>query len=738
MGNLYESIFNNTQDGIAVIGGHNMISECNHALEKITGYSRNEILGYGYADFLKNILKVRETADFTEKSRFRITTKNNEKRTVRVSAVKPDSDAETIVYFHDITACTEMREKDKTLYRNIFDSANDAILIMEDSKFTDCNGKTLEIFGVSAKKDIINHGLWEFSPAKQPDGSDSFIKAAEIINTALSGTPRRFYWKHKKADGSLFDTEVSLNRIKGYRGYLLAMIRDITFTRQTGEQLKKLRITMEQSPVSIVITDLDGNIEYINPKFSEITGYSLEEVRGKNPRILKSGETSDGEYKKLWETITGGRIWRGEFHNLKKNGQLYWESAVIAPVKDDNGKITNFIGVKEDITELKRLQNQLIMAQKMESIGNLTGGIAHDFNNILTAINGNAELILTDLKKGDPLYEEIRAIYESGGKAAELVSKLLAFSRRQIIKPQIIDINTIIDNLFSILPRIIGENISLKKKLSNTLYSIEADPSQIDQILINLAVNARDAVNNNLPGKTEKLISFETRNVTITEDYIINHPGSYKGNFVLFSVSDNGTGMDEDVKRKVFEPFFTTKGKERGTGMGLSTVYGIVKQNHGFIYIYSEMNRGSVFKVYWPACAEKTPDKTNHTERAVPAQGGETIMLVEDDESVLRFTERALKTLGYTILTANNGKEALSLITGDTEAVDLVISDVVMPEMGGIELAEKIRELKPETKFLFTSGYTESELKNTNLIQKPYSISELSKYIEEIISEGKK
>lgn len=649
MGNLYEFVFKNTQDGIAVIDGHSMIFECNPALEKITDYSRNEILRCNYTDFLKNVLKASGTAGFTEKSGLRITTKNNEKRTVRISIVKPDtdSDAETIVYFHDITACAEMREKDKTLYRNIFDSANDAILIMGNSKFTDYNGKT-------------------------------------------------------------------------------------------GEQLKKLHIATEQSPVSIVITDLDGNIEYINPKFSEITGYSPEEAWGKNPRILKSGETSDEEYKELWKTITGGRIWRGEFHNLKKNGQLYWESAVIAPVKADNGKITNFIGVKEDITELKRLRNQLIMAQKMESIGNLTGGIAHDFNNILTAINGNAELLLTDLKKGDPLYEEIRAIYDSGNKAAELVSKLLAFSRRQIIKPQIIDINTVIDNLFSILPRIIGEDISLKKKLSNTVYSIEADPSQIDQILINLAVNARDAVNNNLPGKTEKLISFETRNVTITEDYIINHPGSYKGDFVLFSVSDNGSGMEEDVKRKVFEPFFTTKGKGRGTGMGLSTVYGIVKQNNGFIYIYSEANRGSVFKVYWPACVEKSPDKADHTGSVVPAQGGETILLVEDDESVLRFTQRALITLGYTILTANNGKEALSLITGNTEVIDLVISDIVMPEMGGIELAEKIQELKPGIKFLFTSGYTESELKNVNLIQKPYSISELSKCIKELISEGKK
>ena len=254
LGNLYEFVFKNTQDGIAVIGGNNMILECNPALEKITGYSRNEILRYSYSDFLKNILKVGATTDFTEKSGLCITTKNNEKRTVRVSAVKPDtnSDAETIVYFHDITACTEMREKDKTLYRNIFDSANDAILIIENSKFTDCNGKTLEIFGVSDKEDIINHGFREFSPSKQPDGSDSFIKAAEVINDALSGTPQRFYWKHRKTDGSLFDTEVSLNSIKGYRGHLLAMVRDITFSGKTREQFKKLHITMEQSPVSIV------------------------------------------------------------------------------------------------------------------------------------------------------------------------------------------------------------------------------------------------------------------------------------------------------------------------------------------------------------------------------------------------------------------------------------------------------------------------------------------------------
>ncbi|RKX83265.1 MAG: hypothetical protein DRP57_08235, partial [Spirochaetes bacterium] len=399
-----------------------------------------------------------------------------------------------------------------------------------------------------------------------------------------------------------------------------------------------------------------------------------------------------------------------------------------------NGKITNFIGVKEDITELKRLQNQLSMAQKMESIGNLTGGIAHDFNNILTAINGYAEIILADLNPDDPLYEEVHAIQESGNKAAELISKLLAFSRRQIIRPQILDINTIINDLLPILPRMIGEDIEIKKELSETVSTIKADQSQIDQILINLAVNARDALNSKSDRKSKKFISFKTENIAINNDYVTNHPGSYKGNFVIFSVSDNGKGMPEDIRRRVFEPFFTTKEIGHGTGMGLSTVYGIVKQNRGFIYVYSEPDKGSVFKVYWPASGLRAVHSKKENMN-LSVGGKATILLVEDNETVLNFTKKALTELGYTIITARNGREALKLIEKDSKHFDLIISDIIMPEMGGIELAENVKRYKKDIKFIFTSGYTNNELGNIDLIQKPYSISELSQKIKKIIGE---
>jgi len=735
---LYEFLVNNSNEGVALVNPEGKIDFCNPAFSKITGYGREEVTDTRIENLTK-ILHIKHgilNKISNAPKKIKITVKYGNEKTVEFSHFIPENTAEgySVIYLKDITNCAEFQEESKTLYRSLFESASDAIFLMKNNKFIDCNKKTLKIFLVSSKSEINGHTPWEFSPPKQPDGLSSIKEARKRIQAALDGRPQRFYWQHRKTDGRVFDTEVSLNNIKGHQGYIFAIVRDITFSKQTEQQLKKSYIAMEQSPVSIVITDLDGNIEYINPKFSEITGYSFEEIKGQNPRILKSGETSDEEYKELWNTITKGGIWRGEFHNLKKNGELYWESAIIAPVKDRNGKITNFIGVKEDITELKRLQNQLSMAQKMESIGNLTGGIAHDFNNILTAINGYAEIILADLNSDDPLYEEVHAIQESGNKAAELVSKLLAFSRRQIIKPRILDINTVINDLLPILPRMIGEDIEIKKELSETVSTIKADQSQIDQILINLLVNARDALNSKSDRNAKKFISFKTENIAINNDYVTNHPGSYKGNFVIFSVSDNGKGMPEDIRRRVFEPFFTTKEIGHGTGMGLSTVYGIVKQNRGFIYVYSEPDKGSVFKIYWPA-SELSAIHSEKENRNLSVGGKATILLVEDNETVLNFAKKALTELGYTIITAKNGKEAIALINKDTKHFDLIISDIVMPEMGGIELAENVRRYKKDIKFIFTSGYTNNELGNIDLIQKPYSISELSQKIKKVIGE---
>ena len=347
--------------------------------------------------------------------------------------------------------------------------------------------------------------------------------------------------------------------------------------KQAQEQLSKLFQAVEQSPATVIIADTDGNIEYVNPKFTQLTGYTFEEVIGKNPRILNSGETPLEEYKLLWETITSGREWRGEFHNKKKNDEFYWESASISPIRNSKGDITHFLGVKEDITERKKaekematLEEQLRQSQKMEAIGRLAGGVAHDFNNSLTVIKGYSQLSLIGLKKDDPLRPDIEEIQKAAERAANLTRQLLAFSRRQILDMKVLDLNNILRDLDKMLRRIIGEDIELVTLFTEDLGTVKTDPGQMEQVIVNLAVNARDAMPNG--GK----LTIETANVILDQEYASKHIAVKPGHYIMLSVSDTGCGMTPEVRDRVFEPFFTTKEKGKGTGLGLSTVYGIV------------------------------------------------------------------------------------------------------------------------------------------------------------------
>ena len=772
---LYDVILKNIGEGVLVSDRNNLIVECNESLSRITGYSREEIVGKRVEDFIyqvtpdekrnekfleriRTVLEMyreKETGDYSGSKRYEavILTKNRELKKVEVSRVfiKTEHGGIAIAFVNDIT---ELRKKESdilkvnNLYRNIFEYANDAIFIMKGEEFIDCNSKTLSMFGLKEKEEILNTTPWVFSPKYQPDGMLSATKAKEMIKLALSGIPQRFYWQHLKKDGTLLDTEVTLGLIDRKERIVLAIVRDLTFQRNTADELKKLYLMVEQSPVSIILTDLKGDIVYVNPWFTKITGYSLEEVKGKNPRILKSGETSEEEYKKLWDTITSGNIWRGEFHNVKKNGELYWESAVIAPVKDTRGKIVNYIGIKEDITELKKLQAQLVQAQRMEAIGTLTTGIAHDFNNILTAINGYLELIKLNIDKDSPIYSDVLAIGESSDRASSLIRQLLAYSRKQVIEPKIVSVNEIIEGICNLLSRMIGEDIELIKELAEEINFISADPSQIEQILINLVVNARDAIKEKQFGVGErKFIRIKSKNVEVGDEYIVNHPGSKVGNFVMFSVSDNGIGMTETVKRRIFEPFFTTKPRGKGTGMGLSTAYGIIKQNGGFVYAYSERGKGTTIKMFWPAAEpDSTTGKREIVKQSSIKRGSGNVMIVEDDSLILDFATKALRRVGYNVMGVSNGRDALELINNNKFSPDVIISDIVMPEMGGMELYRTL-EGKPvgekEIKFLFTSGYSEQQfidelLKNRNVlfIEKPYSVSGLVDGIERLLGGG--
>lgn len=396
-----------------------------------------------------------------------------------------------------------------------------------------------------------------------------------------------------------------------------------------------------------------------------------------------------------------------------------------------------------------KLQGQLFQAQKMEAIASLTGGIAHDFNNLLTVINGHAEIALIKLERDTPpdkLRKDLQAILDAGKRAQKLTQQLLAFSRKQVIEPRIMDLNQAITNMEKMLRPLIGEDIIMEIRLSRDLPCINADPSQIEQVIMNLVLNARDAILEKLKLNplSEKRILIDTRRVDLDETFVIQHPGSHTGLHASLVVTDTGIGMDSHIIAKIFEPFFTTKPKDKGTGLGMSTVYGIVKQNNGSIYAYSEPGEGAVFRVYWPATFATQPTEITTPPPPGNLTGNETILLVEDEKAVRNFAYHTLVELGYTVFDAANGKKALKLLKRKRIHVDLLLTDMIMPEMNGRELASHLREISPTTLVLYTSGYTDSYIIRRNelesdmhFINKPYSVNDLAQKVREILDTKK-
>lgn len=464
------------------------------------------------------------------------------------------------------------------------------------------------------------------------------------------------------------------------------------------EELAKLSRAIEQSPVTVLITDIEGSIEYVNPKFTELTGYTAAEAIGQNPRMLKSGKMGPEEYRRLWEAITAGNEWHGEFLNKKKNGELYWESASISAIKNPQGVITHFVAVKEDITERKKTMEQLRMAQKMEAVGLLAGGISHDFNNLLTVINGYSNLLIHDLAEQPVLRDHALRILRAGERAAELTQQLLSFSRKQILEPRILNINSVVNDLEKMLSRIIGEQIELVTILSEQVGMVKADSGQLQQIIMNLAVNAQDAV------ASGGRITIETANREIDAGFVRENMGAVPGEYVMVSVTDDGPGMSDEVKAHIFEPFFTTKEQGKGTGLGLATVYGIVKQSEGYIQVISAPGQGASFRVFLPRVHQQ-PDQQGKTREAVEPAGRQTILAVDDKLEVLNFIAQALSKHGYTVISANSPNEALKLFEQQMDQIDLLLTDVIMPFMSGPQLVRKLLAKKPTLRVILMSGH---------------------------------
>lgn len=500
------------------------------------------------------------------------------------------------------------------------------------------------------------------------------------------------------------------------------------------EELRKLSHAVEQSPVSIIITDRQGNIEYANQHFMNLTGYSQEELLGQNPRILKSGLTTQAEYHELWDTILSGHEWRGEFQNIKKNGDLYWELALISPIRNSSFVITHFMAIKEDITERKKMENRLLHSQKMEAVGQLAGGIAHDFNNILTAIIGYTTILQMKIPEDSSLRPTTDQILASAERAATLTQGLLAFSRKEVNNPGRIDLNGVLDRVEKLLTRLIGEEIRLTTRPAEQPLPVIADSMQMEQVLMNLVTNARDALSKG--GE----ITISTEMTQLDSHFIATHGFGSSGLFALLTVSDNGHGMDAEMVKHIFEPFYTTKETGKGTGLGLSIVYGIIKKHNGFIVCHSFPGVGTIFHVYLPLTEGDVQPDPVQTVTTPLYSGSDTILIAEDDEPTRALTKELLEGFGYSVIEAQDGIQALEKFRECRDAIRLVILDAVMPHLKGMDVYREIRTMSPESQVILCSGYEidvmegqEALDRNLHFIAKPFMPKELLMKIMEVL-----
>ena len=615
--------------------------------------------------------------------------------------------------------------------RSLLEAAPEGIFVHSEGRFAFLNPAMLSLFGAARPEDLLGT---EFLERIAPEYRDA-VHGRAVAQLGTRGPAPLMDEKYVRLDGTLKPVETTSVDIQFHgRDAHLVFVRDITERKRAEAEHERLLAAIEQSGEIIEITDPEGIIQYVNPAFATITGYSREEALGQSPGFLKSGLHDTAFYRDLWQTLGGGKTWTGRFINRRKDGALYTEEASISPVRGASGGIINYVAVKRDITENMRLSEQLQQAQKMDSIGRLAGGVAHDFNNMLGVILGNTEFALDGMDPAQPVYADLQEIRKAAERSADLTRQLLAFARKQTVAPQVINLNDTVAAMIKMLRRLIGEDIDLEWRPGQNLWPVKVDPSQIDQVLTNLAVNARDAI-----ADMGKLV-IETTNTKIDAAYGSERVDTVPGEYVLLTVSDNGCGMDGDVLAHLFEPFFTTKAVGEGTGLGLSTVYGIVKQNCGFVNVYSEPGQGTVFKVYLPRLSAEAEEPRRQEESEPVRRGNETVLLVEDEPSMLKMIRLMLTKLGYRVLTATGPDEAIALAERHAGEFHLLLTDMVMRGMNGHALATHLTVLYPNLKCLFMSGYTANAITHhgvldagVHFIQKPFSMSELSAQLRETL-----
>lgn len=747
----YRLLVEQASDGILIFDEHGNFLEVNARICEILGYECDELVQHNIREFIPaeefitHPLRMAELlTGKTVLSERRARRKDGTRVLVEISA-KMFEDGRMQAIIRDITE-RRRAEETRAQLATIVESSDDAIIGKSlDGIITNWNRGAEKMYGYSAQE-IVGHPVSIIIP---PELQYELPMVLEKIRNGKSIRHYETVRIHK--DGQRIEVSITVSPIKDDDGKVTGaaiIASDITERKHAEEALQKseerYREIVENANDIIYTHDLEGRFLSLNKAGEQITGYTRTEVLNMNIADIVAPEHIEKARRMIATKLNGNEITPYNLEVISKDGHRVLLEINSRPIYENDG-VACIQGIARDITErkraadaLRRTEEQLRQAQKLEAVGRLAGGIAHDFNNLLTIITGYSDLVLRRMEQIDPQREKILEVKKAAHRAADLTHQLLAFSRKQVLQPKVIDINLITSNLSKMLERLIGEDIELSLNLKPGIWHIFADPGQIEQVLMNLVVNARDAMPQG--GK----IIIETQNVRIDERYAQVREVVKPGQYIMLAVSDTGIGMSPETQRHIFEPFFTTKEVGKGTGLGLSTVYGIIKQSDGYIWVYSEIDKGSTFKIYLPRTsadidALKQVDKHNET-----SHGTETILLAEDEAGVRTLARSILEEQGYQVLEAADGEEAIDVCRQHDGYIHLLLTDVVMPKMNVQELVDQIKLLMPRTKVLYMSGYTNDAIihhgvldPDTNFLEKPFTADDLLERVREILDSGK-
>jgi len=757
---IHDVIFQTDIDGI--------ITYVSPVMKTWSGYSNSEVVGRPFMDFihpddLEGLVESfkRTISNNYEPWEFRIRTANGQYRWVRTSSTTIIEDGNVVGISGVLTDITDriitehaLKESELnyrnlyTLFRTISDNMTDMLWAKDlNKKYLFANKAIcMNLLNARNPEEVIGKTDLYFAErtrAERPDDPNwhTFGEICRDSDQVVidSGKSEQFD-EFGNVRGKFLFLDVHKSPLFNDKGEMIGVVgsgRDVTqekeIQRRLEESEQKYRHIIQHSGDAIYLL-YNRRFEIINEEFTRLFGVTLDDINSDDYDFINLVAPQS---RTLVENRIRGRNQgdklesKYEFTALDVHGREIEVEASVTHIRYKDGMATQ--GIIRDITERKRLERQLRHAQKMEAVGQLAGGVAHDFNNLLTVISGYCDLLLLK-KPPSELAASIKQIRRAGERAESLVSQLLAYSRKQIIQPKTINLNELVNEYSSILARLLGEDIEISTILDPNLKSIHIDPGQMEQIIMNISVNARDAMPNG--GR----LNIETTNVEFDQTMLETHGGSPPGNYIMLAISDTGIGMDETTKNRMFEPFYTTKERDKGTGLGLSSVYGIVKQNQGLIQVSSESQKGTTFRIYLPAVVDPHDTGDGDKQTHSVEQGLETILLVEDDTSVRDVTKAALTVYGYTVIDASNGEEALRIFLNREDNIDLLLTDVVMPRMSGNKLARLLREREPDLKVLFFSGYTDDAMVQRGIendgmdyIQKPYSHVNLSRKIREVL-----